>query len=232
MTVASSQFLRACRLQPVDYTPVWFMRQSGRYLPQYRKLRKKFDVLTISKTPELATKAALIPVKVLGVDAAIIFADLMSPVEAMGIDFKIVDGTGPVIENPIRNMADIARLKQVDPKKDLDFVLTAIKQIKKELKDKVPLIGFSGAPFTLACYLVEGVASRNFEKTKALMFSDIQAWSQLLSKLTKVVISYLLAQIEAGCTAVQVFDSWAGVLSAADYQKYVAPYSKQVFDKV
>ncbi len=231
MVSQNSQFLAACKRLPVDFTPVWFMRQSGRYLPEYQKLRRKFDVLTICKTPELSSFAALAPVKKLGVDAAIIFADLMLPVEAMGVKFRIVEAIGPVVDNPVANLADVKRLRLINPTKDTSFVQSAIKLVKNQLT-RTPLIGFSGAPFTLACYLVEGGASRNFEKTKGLMYSNLKAWELLMTKLTKVVISYLEAQIEAGVDAIQLFDSWAGVLSEQDYQRYVAPYSQKIFSSI
>lgn len=221
------RFLRACKLKEVDRTPIWLMRQAGRYLPEYRRLRKKHDVLTICKTPNLCAEATLIPVRKLGVDAAIIFADIMLPLEPMGISFRIEESLGPVIHNPIGSLADIDALHSIKPSRDLWFVLEGIRLVRRKLN--VPLIGFSGAPFTLASYVIEGKPSRDFTKTKGLMYGDPETWHQLMKRLAHVVSSYLRAQIEAGVQAVQLFDSWVGCLSPQDYERYVFPYSKRVF---
>ena len=205
------------------------MRQAGRYLPGYRRLREKYDVLTICKTPELCAEATILPVEQLGVDAAIIFADIMLPVEAMGISFRIEESLGPVIQNPVSSMADVESLRIVEPQRDLRFLLDGIRLVKERLNGKVPLIGFAGAPFTLASYIIEGRPSRDFVKTKSLMYKDSETWHELMEKLAHMVSVYLRAQIEAGVEAVQLFDSWVGCLSPQDYEEYALPYSKQIF---
>lgn len=223
------RFLRACKLKEVDRTPIWLMRQAGRYLPEYRRLRKKHDVLTICKTPNLCAEATLIPVRKLGVDAAIIFADIMLPLEPMGISFRIEESLGPVIHNPIGSLADIDALHSIKPSRDLWFVLEGIRLVRKKLNGRVPLIGFSGAPFTLASYIIEGKASRDFIKTKSLMYRDPETWHDLMNRLANVVSAYLRAQIEAGAQTIQLFDSWVGSLSPQDYEEYVLPYSRRIF---
>ncbi len=223
------RFLRACKLKEVDRTPIWLMRQAGRYLPEYRRLREKHNLLTICKTPDLCAEATLLPVRKLGVDAAIIFADIMLPLEPMGISFRIEESLGPVIHNPISSLADIDALHSIKPKSDLWFVLEGIRLVRKKLEGNVPLIGFSGAPFTLASYIIEGKPSRDFTRTKEMMYADPETWHQLMKRLAHVVSSYLRAQIEAGVQAVQLFDSWVGCLGPQDYKEYVFPYSRQVF---
>jgi uroporphyrinogen decarboxylase len=215
------RFLRACRREPTDCTPVWFMRQAGRYMAEYRALREKHTLLDICKTPELALQVTLQPLR-LGVDAAILFADILLPLAPMGASFEFAKGEGPVIHEPIARRSQIDALRVIDPEEGLPYVLAAIRLLRKELK--IPLIGFAGAPFTLASYLVEGGKSSNFLKTKRLMYTEPEAWNALMGKLAEVVRRYLLAQIAAGAQCVQLFDSWVGDLSQADYTEYVAPH--------
>jgi uroporphyrinogen decarboxylase len=222
-------FLRACRRQPVERTPVWFMRQAGRYMPEYRKLRERHTLIEICKTPELALEVTLQPLE-LGVDAAILFADILLPLDPMGASFEFAKGEGPVIHEPIASREQIDRLRVIHPEESLAYVLSAIRLLKRELK--VPLIGFAGAPFTLASYLVEGGKSANFAKTKKLMFGAPDAWRSLMEKLTEVVRRYLRAQIAAGADAVQLFDSWVGDLSPADYAEYVQPHVRRVLSDI
>lgn len=225
-----SRFIDACRRQPVDATPVWFMRQAGRYMGEYRALREKHGILEICRTPELAVEVTLQPLERLGVDAAILFSDLLIPLEPMGIDFDFVHGEGPKIDNPVSTAGDVEKLRGFEPREALGFTMEAIRQLRRELDGKVPLIGFAGAPFTLASYLIEGGSSRSFAKTKALMYSDPATWHRLASKLASMVQAYLLAQIEAGAQAVQLFDSWAGALAPRDYRELVLPHSRAVLD--
>lgn len=221
------RFLRACRREPVDRTPVWFMRQAGRYMPEYRALREKHTLLDLCKTPELAVQVTLQPLR-LGVDAAILFADILLPLEPMGAPFEFAKGEGPVVHEPIASRAQIDRLRVIDPEESLGYVLSAVRLLRRELK--VPLIGFAGGPFTLASYLIEGGKSANFAKTKKLMFGAPDAWNALLEKLSEVVRRYLRAQVEAGAQAVQLFDSWAGELAPADYVEYVQPHARHVLE--
>jgi len=218
-------FLRACRREPVDRTPVWFMRQAGRYMPEYRKLREKHTLLELCRTPELAVEVTLQPLR-LGVDAAILFADILLPLEPMGASFEFAKGEGPVIHEPIASREQIERLRVIDPEASLAYVLSAIKVLKGELN--VPLIGFAGGPFTLSSYLVEGGKSANFAKTKKLMFGEPDAWHALMKKLAEVVRRYLRAQVAAGVDAVQLFDSWVGDLAPEDYVEYVQPHVRHV----
>jgi uroporphyrinogen decarboxylase len=222
-------FLRACRREPTERTPVWFMRQAGRYMPEYRKLREKHTLLDLCKTPELAVEVTRQPLR-LGVDAAILFADILLPLEPMGAPFEFAKGEGPVIHEPIARREQIDRLRVIDPEESLAYVLSAIKLLKRDLP--IPLIGFAGAPFTLASYLVEGGKSANFAKTKKLMFGAPDAWAALMGKLAEVVRRYLRAQIAAGVDAVQLFDSWVGDLAPEDYVQYVQPHVKDVLSDV
>lgn len=226
---ADSRFLRACRGIPVDATPVWFMRQAGRYLPEYRAIRAKVGLLDLIAKPELAAEVTLQPVRLLGVDAAILFSDLLAPVIPMGVSVEYAASEGPVIQNPIRTMGAVASLVPVDPRRDLGHVLETIRIVRTEL-GPVPLIGFSGAPFTMASYLIEGGGSRNFLVTKRLMYTDPEVWQGLLSRLADLLAEFLVAQVEAGAQALQVFDSWVGVLSPHDYERYVLPYSARVLE--
>ena len=229
-TDSRSRFLRACRCEPVDRTPVWFMRQAGRYMKAFRDIRKKHGLLEVAKTPELAAEVTLQPINRLEVDAAIIFADILLPLEPMGINLEFVKGEGPVIHNPVRDQSALDALRPVDPDESLAFVSKAIRIVLKELNGKVPLIGFSGAPFTLASYIIEGGHSRHYIDTKLMMYKTPKMWRGLMEKLARVVTDYLRAQIHAGTQAVQLFDSWVGVLSPENYREYVMPYSKQIID--
>ncbi|MFI0711503.1 uroporphyrinogen decarboxylase [Streptomyces inhibens] len=225
-----SAFLKACRREPVPHTPVWFMRQAGRSLPEYRKVREGIAMLDSCMRPELVTEITLQPVRRHNVDAAIYFSDIVVPLKAIGIDLDIKPGIGPVVENPIRTRADLEQLRALEPG-DVSYVTEAIGLLVREL-GSTPLIGFAGAPFTLASYLVEGGPSRNHERTKALMYGDPQLWADLLDRLADITAAFLKVQIEAGAGAVQLFDSWVGALSPADYRRSVMPASTKVFQAV
>ena len=227
MTTAMSQnstFLRACRREPVLHPPVWFMRQAGRSLPEYRALREGTAMLDSCMRPDMVTEITLQPVRRLGVDAAIFFSDIVLPLKAVGVDLDIVPGIGPVVAQPFTTAADLPRALQPD---DVPYIAEAVGQLVAELS-ATPLIGFAGAPFTLASYLVEGGPSKNHAKTKALMYGDPQLWSQLLARLADITLAFLRVQIDAGASAVQLFDSWVGALPAADYRAYVQPHSARV----
>lgn len=229
----SFTFLRACKGLPVDHTPIWFMRQAGRYMAEYRKIREKHTLLEICAIPELATQVTLQPINTFGFDAAILFADILLPLIPMGINLEFAAGEGPVIHNPVRTAADVDQLRRINPHEDLAHVLKAVQFISSELAGKTPLIGFAGAPFTLASYLIEGGPSKNFLKTKGLMVEQPQVWEKLMNLLADVVADFLLAQIEAGAQAIQLFDSWAGsALSPDDYKQYALPFSRKIFKKV
>ena len=223
----NDRFLKACRRQPVDCTPVWLMRQAGRYMESYRRLREKYSLLDLVKTPELALEVTLQPVNAFDLDAAIIFADILPPLEAMGLSLEYSRGEGPLLRNPIRGASDVAALQVPDPRHSLSFTMEAIRLVRSELDDRLPLIGFSGAPFTLASYAIEGGASRNLRLTKGFMHTQPQVWHILMDKLTRMMSEYVKAQVEAGAQAVQMFDSWAGFLSPFDYGRYVLPYMRQ-----
>lgn len=225
----SDRFLRACRLEPVDATPVWFMRQAGRSFAAYRKLRERHGILELAKTPELCAEVTLMPVHELGVDAAVLFADIMLPLEPMGIGLRIEPEVGPIIDQPIRSAADVAALRPFDPSA-VSFTLDAIRIVRRDLEGSAGVIGFSGAPFTLACYLIEGRPSRDFATAKAFMYREPAAWHDLMERLSSMVIAYLRAQAEAGADVVQVFDSWVGGLGPADYATFVQPHVKRIFD--
>jgi uroporphyrinogen decarboxylase len=220
-------FLRACKRQTVERVPVWYMRQAGRYDPEYRQIKEKYSLLEICNQPELAAEVTLMPIRKLGVDAAILYSDIMNPVASLGIQFDIVKNIGPVIDNPIRSAADVARLKPIDVEGDLGHILQTIRILRSELS--VPLITFAGAPFTLASYLVEGRPSKGYRLTKTLMYSDPQTWFSLMDKLADMAITYLKAHFVAGAQAIQLFDSWVGSLTADDYQKYVYPAVDKIF---
>jgi uroporphyrinogen decarboxylase len=230
--VTSSRFLKACRREPVDVTPVWFMRQAGRYMQEYRALRTRYSLLEICRTPDLATEVTLQPIRRLEVDAAILFSDLLLPLAPMGLPFDFIKGEGPQIERPIEGPADIDRLRVFEPREALHYVLDAVRQIQHELHERVPLIGFAGAPFTLASYAIEGGHSNNFAKTKSLMYGHPDAWHRLCEKFSRVVADYLVAQIEAGVDVVQVFDSWVGALDASDYREFALPHTRAIFDAI
>lgn len=225
-------FLRACRRQPVEYTPVWMMRQAGRYMPEYRAIREKHGFLEMCRTPELAVEVTMQPVDLVGVDAAILFSDILVVFPGMGLDLRFAKGEGPVIDNPVRSRADVERLGISDPLADTGYVMETLRILRGELRDKVPLIGFAGAPFTLASYAVEGHGTRDYENCKALMWSDPQAWDMLMNKFADTVIAYLSAQIDAGAQVVQLFDSWVGYVAPRDYERSVLPYSKRVIAEV
>jgi uroporphyrinogen decarboxylase len=222
------RFLGACRGEPVDATPVWFMRQAGRSLPEYRALRERHSILELCRIPELAVEVTLQPVKRLGVDAAILFSDIVVPLEAMGVALDIREGVGPLIRAPVRIERDVDRLKPLDPTSDVRYVLEAVRALSAELR--VPLIGFAGAPFTLASYLVEGGPSRDHARTKALMFGAPELWRKLMERLADAVLGFLRAQIDAGADAVQLFDSWAGALAPDDYARWVLPWVTRIVE--
>lgn len=226
MSTFNDTFLRACRGESTETTPVWFMRQAGRSLPGYRELRKKYDVLTLTQTPELAVQVSLEPIERLGVDAAILFADIMLLPIAMGTKVKIVDAVGPIIDNPITNSRDIAKLHPFESV-NIEYLQQTIRLLRAELK--VPLIGFSAAPFTLASYLIEGEPSRKWYKTKRFMYEQTEAWNQLMNVLSEAIIGYLQTQVDAGVQAIQLFDSWVGCLAPADYRQYVLPHVQRIF---
>jgi uroporphyrinogen decarboxylase len=226
--LSDSAFMRACRREPTPFTPIWLMRQAGRYMPEYREVRSKVGFLELCKTPSLAAEVTVTAANRLGVDAAIIFADILLILEPMGIELEFTKGDGPVIHNPVRTREDVDRLREFEDVQQLDFVYEAIRQTRAALPGDVPLIGFSGAPFTLASYVVEGGSSKNFIHTKSLMYSDAGAWHAMMSVISRGLISYLNAQIQAGAQVVQLFDSWVGCLSPADYVQYVLPYTRTV----
>lgn len=227
ITNGACRFLQACQRQPVDATPVWFMRQAGRYMPEYRAIREKYSLLEICYHPELAAEVTLQPVRAFGVDAAILFADILLPAIPLGVGLEFVKGEGPLLHHPVRTLEDVKNLHPVDPETDLGYVLAAIRLLQDELGD-VPLIGFCGAPFTVASYLIEGGSSRDFLKTKTMMLSEPRTWHALMDTLADVLRDYLLAQIRAGVQAVQMFDSWVGALGPQDYVDFVQPYSRRI----
>ncbi|MBV8693534.1 MAG: uroporphyrinogen decarboxylase [Actinobacteria bacterium] len=228
-TLAEAPFLRACRRQPTAHRPVWFMRQAGRSLPEYRKIRERASMFEIMRDPALTAEVTLQPVRRLGVDAAILFSDIVTPLAAIGVDVDIKPGVGPVFGQPVRTSADLAQLRPLEPDADMPWASEAVRLVVAEL-GSTPLIGFAGAPFTVASYLVEGGPSREYANTKRLMRTDPTLWRTLLDTLADISLASLRAQIEAGASAVQVFDSWAGTLSAADYERYVLPSSRRIFD--
>jgi uroporphyrinogen decarboxylase len=228
----NSRFMKAVRREQVDTTPLWIMRQAGRYLPEYMAVRSKVTFLELCQTPELAAEVTLTAQSVLGVDAAILFADLLPILQPMGFDLEYQKGEGPVIHNPITSAAEVDRVKAVGNIDDLGYVFEAVKLIRKQLPANIPLIGFAGAPFTLASYAIEGGGSKNYVRTKSLMYNDEPAWKSLMERLCSSLIAYLNAQIAAGCQVVQIFDSWAGCLSPGDYSRYVLPYLKQMIDGI
>lgn len=227
----TSRFLDACRRRPTDVRPVWFMRQAGRYMKQYRDIRAHHDILEICKRPDLATQVTLQPVEILDVDAAIIFADLLLPVEPMGLKLSFVEGHGPVIENPVRTSSDVDSLS-ISNTDDLGYVAEAIQMTTTALAGRIPLIGFVGAPFTMASYMIEGGPSRNFLRTKRLMYHDETLWRRLMGKLVDVLGSFAVMQASAGARVIQVFDSWVGALGPDDYVRYVAPYSRALIERI
>jgi len=228
----NDRFLRACRREPVDCTPVWFMRQAGRYMANYRDLRTRYSLLEICQQPELAVAVTLQPVDVIDVDAAILFSDLLVPFTPMGLDFEFVKGEGPSIHSPIRAASDVGRLRGYDPREALAPVLETIRILRRELHDRVPLIGFGGAPFTLAAYAIEGGPSTTYAHTKAFMYAQPETWHKLGAMFSALIADYMRAQIEAGAQAIQIFDSWAGALSRSDYREFALPHSRAIFDRL
>ncbi|HXW03606.1 MAG TPA: uroporphyrinogen decarboxylase [Vicinamibacterales bacterium] len=226
----NDRFLRALRRETVDTTPVWFMRQAGRYMAEYRALRKRYTLLELCASPELAVAVTLQPLHAIEVDAAILFSDLLLPFTPMGLQFDFVHGEGPAVDNPIRAPDDVARLKPFEPREALGHVLETIRILRRELAGRVPLIGFGGAPFTLAAYAIEGGPSTSYALTKAFMYTHPQAWHRLCETFAAAMADYLRAQVEAGAQALQVFDSWAGALSRADYREFALPHTKRIFD--
>jgi uroporphyrinogen decarboxylase len=232
MTNADAPFLRACRREQTAFTPVWLMRQAGRYLPEYRALRARYDFLTLCKTPEAAAEVTLQPIERLGVDAAILFADILLVLEPLGVGLEFTRGEGPHIARPVRSADDVARLAPVDVPSSVGFVFETVRRARKALAERVPLIGFAGAPFTLASYLIEGGASREFLHTKRFMRAEPAAWHALMTRLVGITVEYLDGQIDAGAQAVQLFDSWVGTLSPSDYREFVLPHSRAVLSRL
>ena len=226
---AISPFLAACRRERVERTPVWFMRQAGRYMPEYRALRERYSLLEMIRTPELAAQVTLMPRR-LGVDALILFADILLPLVPLGLDVEFVPGRGPVLVHPIRSPEDVQRLRPVHLEEDLGFVLETVRLVRREVDGRLPLIGFAGAPFTLASYMIEGGSSRRYLRTKQFMYEHPQAWHTLMATLAQVTLEYLRAQVRAGAQAVQLFDSWVGALSPHDYRLYVLPYTRLIME--
>src|SRR5580704_16829576 len=227
MSAPESRFVKACRTQAVDRTPVWFMRQAGRYMPEYRAVRKQYSLVEICKRPQVAAEVTITAAEALGVDAAIIFADLLLALEVMGLPFHFSPGEGPVIEKPVREPADISRLR-IDRASDLGYVSEAVKLVCQHFGARLPVTGFCGAPFTLASYMIEGGGSRNYVNTKKMMYSSTAAWDELLGKLVAVVAEYAAQQVIAGADVIQVFDSWVGCLSVEDYRRYVLPRTTEL----
>ncbi len=229
-----ARFMDACYHRQPDATPVWFMRQAGRCLAEYRELRKRFndDILKMARTPDVAAQISLMPVEKFGVDAAVLYADIMLPLEGMGISVEIEPEVGPIIHNPVRTMQAVEALRVIDPQESTPYVLEAIRLIRHELEGKKAIVGFSGAPFTLACYMIEGRPSRDYATAKALMYGQPEVWHALMEKLTEVVSRYLVAQIQAGVDVVQLFDSWIGAVSPSVYRRFVQPYSRRIFEAV
>lgn len=225
-------FLRACKRKQVERTPIWIMRQAGRYLPQYRAVREKSDFITMCKTPELAAEVTIQPVDLIGVDAAIIFSDILVIPEAMGMKLEMIESKGPKLYKPIRSASDVEKLKRIDAAKDLKYVLDAVSLTKKELNGRVPLIGFAGAPWTLMTYMVEGGGSKNFSEIKKFIYNQPQAAHKLLEKIADGVAEYLSAKIEAGANAVQIFDTWGGILSPTDFEEFSLRYIERIISQI
>ena len=226
------RFLRACRREPVDCTPVWFMRQAGRYMSDYRDLRKRYSLLDIVREPELAVAVTLQPVDVIEVDAAILFSDLLVPFTPMGLDFEFVKGEGPSIHYPIRSATDVDRLRRFESREALGHVLETIRILRRELAGRVPLIGFGGAPFTLAAYAIEGGPSTSYAHIKSFMYAQPEAWHKLCGLFADLIADYMRAQVEAGAQAIQIFDSWAGALSRSDYREFAMPHTRTIFERL
>lgn len=228
-----SAFLKACRREPTDFTPIWLMRQAGRYQRTYRDIRARLSFIELCKSPDVAAEVTVMAVEQLGVDAAIIFADILLVLEPLGIGFEFTKGDGPRIGRPVRTPADVDRVAEtIDPEASLGYVMEAIRRTRATLPEGIPLIGFAGAPFTLASYVVEGGSSRNYHEAKRLMLGDTGAWNALMEKLTDAIVAYLNAQIAAGAQAVQLFDSWVGALSPSEYARFVQPHVRRLFDRL
>lgn len=233
LTMTGEQrFLAACRREDVDATPVWFMRQAGRCLADYRALRERYDILTMTRTPELCAEVTTMPVHAFGVDAAVMYADIMLPLPGMGVDFSIDPGVGPIIPNPIRSRTDIDALRIVDAEEATPFLFEAIRLVRERLNGRTAVLGFAGAPFTVASYLIEGRPTRDFARCKGLMYGEPDSWHRLMATLSEVTIRYLRAQITAGVQAVQLFDSWVGALGRLEYEEYALPYSRRIFEGI
>lgn len=228
MMIKNDTFLRACRGEATEYVPVWYMRQAGRSQPEYRALKEKYSLFEITHQPELCAYVTRLPVEQYNVDAAILYKDIMSPLPAIGVDVDIKAGIGPVIDNPIRSLADVECLGEIDPENDVPYVLETIRLLTKE-QLTVPLIGFAGAPFTLASYMIEGGPSKNYNKTKAFMYAEPKAWFALMDKLADMTIRYVKAQIRAGASAIQIFDSWVGAVNVSDYRQFIKPTMERIF---
>ncbi len=228
MMIKNDTFLRACRGEATEYVPVWYMRQAGRSQPEYRALKEKYSLFEITHQPELCAYVTRLPVEQYNVDAAILYKDIMSPLPAIGVDVDIKAGIGPAIDNPIRSLADVERLGEIDPESDVPYVLETIRLLTKE-QLTVPLIGFAGAPFTLASYMIEGGPSKNYNKTKAFMYAEPKAWFALMDKLADMTIRYVKAQIRAGASAIQIFDSWVGAVNVSDYRQFIKPTMERIF---
>lgn len=227
-----SLFIRACKSEKTERTPVWIMRQAGRYLPEYRAIREKYDFLTMCKTPELASEVTVQPIDIIKTDAAILFSDILVIPEAMGMNLEIIESKGPVFDNPIREVADLEKLETAGVVERLDYVMQAVKMTKEKLNSRVPLIGFSGSPWTLACYMVEGKGSKNFDIIKSFVYNEPEAAHRLLQTLADSIIEYLNAKIRAGCDAVQIFDTWASVLSPTDFEEYSLKYMRYICENL
>lgn len=227
-TDSNSRIIKACRRERADCTPVWFMRQAGRYMPEYREIRSRCGLMEMFKNPEIAAEVTLQPLKALQVDAAILFADILLPLEGMGVQIEFAEGEGPVIHNPVRTRADAEALRVGDPEEHLGYVMKTLRLVRTELKPDVALIGFGGAPFTIASYLIEGGGSRNYVATKVLMYSDPGTWALVMEKITETLRQYLIAQGRAGAQVIQIFDSWAGCLGPQDYREFVFPYASKL----
>jgi uroporphyrinogen decarboxylase len=231
MSAPDSLFVRAAKARPTERTPVWFMRQAGRYMPEYRAIRRQYSLIEICKNPEVAAQVTIEAAEILKVDAAIIFADLLLPLEVMGLPFHFTPGEGPKIEKPVRTAADITRLR-IDRAAELGYVSEALKLVCKHFGDKLPVIGFCGAPFTLASYMIEGGSSRNYLFTKRMMYSAPDAWNELMNKLVAVTAEYSAEQVRAGADAIQIFDSWVGCLSVQDYRRYVLIHATELVKRL
>ncbi|NQD65762.1 uroporphyrinogen decarboxylase [Bacillus haikouensis] len=231
MKQLNDTFLKAARGEETDYTPVWYMRQAGRSQPEYRKIKEKYSLFEITHQPELCAYVTRLPVEQYDVDAAILYKDIMSPLPAIGVDVEIKSGIGPVIDNPIRSVADVEKLGEINPEQDVPYVLDTIKLLTRE-QLSVPLIGFAGAPFTMASYMIEGGPSKNYNKTKAFMYSEPKAWFALMDKLADMTITYGKAQIKAGASAFQIFDSWVGALNVQDYRMFIKPIMEKIFTEL